>query len=485
MARCGFSPGTIFGRVFFLSFFMMLMLLVIGGYRLYRHTFNILDHEAARRLSASAKLLADEIKSLELTDGRLAEKAIRKRFDKNQPWIQNIYWIRFTENSAGFLALASSSPDRRGNLLPPSIEEAEEMIYDEINDLSDGKVAFPSLYSMDDSRKYKIVLYPILDTDGMLESVIGVEADPEYLDLYVTFRKAFLQLTILAVVLALFAASTLSWNISGKISMILEDLKEISHGRLPETARTDIEELDILKNGILEMGRKIEERNLQVKKLYEDKLKELAITGSTLAHEIRNPLAAAQMHLGVIKRGYQPTENDLEHFREIDEQFIRLKNLVDRFLKYSRNVEIKPENIDLHKLLSKITEDFKLRGADFQLSLDFHEGFEVLADGSMLVQVFENLIKNTLEAAEERIAIIISAEYRSKHVRITFTDNGPGVKENLRETIFAPFVTGKPDGHGIGLALTRKILEAHGGEITLDKGYESGARFIIHLPHTS
>ena len=98
-----------------------------------------------------------------------------------------------------------------------------------------------------------------------------------------------------------------------------------------------------------------------------------------------------------------------------------------------------------------------------------------------------NLVMNGADACRERGTISVVAEPTSHGARITVTDDGPGVAPEVRARLFEPFVTTKEvgKGTGLGLAVTRGLVEAGGGTIELDTSYTTGARFVIELPAAS
>ena len=104
-------------------------------------------------------------------------------------------------------------------------------------------------------------------------------------------------------------------------------------------------------------------------------------------------------------------------------------------------------------------------------------------DANLIEELLINLVKNALEAAEFGGRIELTAESTlSNSVAICVGDNGPGIDESVRDSLFLPFVTTKSTGTGIGLALSKKIVEEHGGSIDIETSDLGGARFRIVLP---
>src|SRR6185503_21393193 len=108
---------------------------------------------------------------------------------------------------------------------------------------------------------------------------------------------------------------------------------------------------------------------------------------------------------------------------------------------------------------------------------------ELVADRMKLRIVLTNLLRNALEAVgdgEGSIQIVTSSS--ESGVRVSVQDSGPGVAEEVRRRLFRPFSTGKASGTGLGLAVAKKLVEVHGGELVLASGGSEGARFDMFLP---
>ena len=114
-----------------------------------------------------------------------------------------------------------------------------------------------------------------------------------------------------------------------------------------------------------------------------------------------------------------------------------------------------------------------------------HPPLTIYADGEQLSQVFINLLKNAIQALQQREydrAITIETGKKAQTISIRIADNGPGFPSKLREEIFIPFFTTKSDGTGIGLSLSRQIVRMHGGDLTASSQPDEGASFTISLP---
>lgn len=478
-------PRTLFGRAF-LSILLLSLLLVgatVGWF--YHRAYQRLDREAADRLLAGARLLAAELVDLQAAeDLPAAHRLLERRFGAGQTlgWIQNVWWVDMGATPTRFLASFSIEAGPRDSLLPPSLDEVEDQIYDGINSLDRGRPYFPDPFAQSSSRRFKSILWPVLDGEGFLDSVIGLEADLEYLDLSIATRQTALWAMILSVPLCLAASWWLAGGFTRRIGLLLEDLGRLERREPVPAEDLGIRELDVLRRGLADLGRRIDQRDRHIQEVHAEKLQELSLLGGAIAHEIRNPLSAIEMHLGLLRRRLGATPEESEPVREIQQQLAAMKTLVNRFLSYSRRVVPQVGPIDLQTLVGQVMEGAARVGTPFGWSWQGPPAVTVTGDATLLAQVFDNLVTNARAARPDGLQLTVSVERDGGLVRLAVTDNGPGVPDGLAGRLFTPFVSGRPDGFGIGLALSRKLVEAHNGRLLFRPASDGGACFLIELP---
>jgi two-component system nitrogen regulation sensor histidine kinase GlnL len=224
--------------------------------------------------------------------------------------------------------------------------------------------------------------------------------------------------------------------------------------------------------------------------------------GRMLAHEIKNPLAGIRGAAQLLKSGAKAEDAPLAQL--IVDETDRVRRLVDRMEAFSDDALPSTTPLNIHQVLDRVRALAANGVAD---GLQLREQYDpslppVLGDEDQLIQIFLNLVKNAAEAAhargDGRGAIGIYTAYRhgvrvraakgqtlrGAPLEVRIVDNGPGVPDHLREHLFQPFVTTKPNGVGLGLALVSKLVNAHGG--LLDFESEPGRTvFRVLLPIAS
>lgn len=232
---------------------------------------------------------------------------------------------------------------------------------------------------------------------------------------------------------------------------------------------------------------------LQSELVHVSRLTAMGEMASTLAHELNQPLAAVSNYLKGCRRLLDQEEMEAlpkvkEALDKASEQAVRAGQIIRRLRNFvsrgetDRRVEKVSQLIDEAGALALVGG----REAGIVSRLDLHPDVStVLADRVQIQQVLVNLIRNAVDAMQgcPRREITLSARPSDDNmVEIGVSDTGPGLADEVMERLFQPFVTTKEHGMGVGLSISRTIVEAHGGRLWVEKNEDGGAFFHLTLP---
>ncbi|MGE5340769.1 MAG: ATP-binding protein [Candidatus Omnitrophota bacterium] len=243
---------------------------------------------------------------------------------------------------------------------------------------------------------------------------------------------------------------------------------------------------------------KINRENVEKIMIINSKMASIGRLASCMGHEINNPLLSISNSIQVLKKiGC----NDPDVFQEVIEisesEVARIREIIASLLDFQRLEGEEFTQVKVSDIMRKSIDILRLskKLGNTRIIPNFDDPFPVFGSPVKLEQVFIHFILNAVEAMENMtgdrhlpcdlmIEIKAYTEKESDHfVEIRFQDNGPGVPEEIKKTLFEPFVSTKGiKGVGLGLYLSYKIIRNHNGEIIYDETYKQGAHFIIKLP---
>lgn len=206
-----------------------------------------------------------------------------------------------------------------------------------------------------------------------------------------------------------------------------------------------------------------------------------------ITHEIRNPLSAIGLNLELLEEEVAESgeQESIALCAAIKSEVERLSRIAEQYLSVARRPRprLLRERVDdlVRELLAFIVPELDRAGVTSRIEIE-DDVPEVDLDESQLRQALINLVRNAREAMPRGGAIAVGVVRAGPSVEIRIDDEGAGVPEELRASIFDPFFTTKQRGTGLGLAVTREIVEAHGGSIHCEPRAEGGTRFRIVLP---
>jgi len=207
---------------------------------------------------------------------------------------------------------------------------------------------------------------------------------------------------------------------------------------------------------------------------------------SVLAHEIRNPLNGIKGCAQYLNIRY-PDDRIIQDYSTIIEQKVtHLARFMESLLHMVRLPAPSYQTLSCSTLLQRALEPYcqKARAQGVNVVVTCRPDLVIHGDEHQLTELIQNLVENSLEAMTQGGDVAVSVKQTSDRVELEFQDNGPGLPARVREKLFSPFVTGKPDGTGLGLSLCKMIAENHGGAIEYVPA-PVGTCFLIKLGRES
>lgn len=223
-----------------------------------------------------------------------------------------------------------------------------------------------------------------------------------------------------------------------------------------------------------------------------ERLEAASMLARKIAHEINNPLAILRNYIKILELKLKDQDDLREELATLDKEFERIGSITEQLSDIASEKHLTHmEKIDINKALEEITEIYtggSLMDSDISITLQFDPDIPLLeTDGNGLRQIITNLLNNAIDALEGKGSITVTTaadtdREKTGKVTITVADDGPGIEEDLKETLFQAGTTSKDGAHGgLGLAIVKKTVQELGGSIALVPS-DAGATFSITLP---
>jgi signal transduction histidine kinase len=224
--------------------------------------------------------------------------------------------------------------------------------------------------------------------------------------------------------------------------------------------------------------------------LQSEKLAQIGKLAAGVAHSIRNPLTSVKMRLFTMERTLSLSAAHKEDFDVISEEVSNIDTIVRNFLEFSRPPKLKIQKASPSEVIDMAVQLLRHRLESYGVGVELvrHRQLpQVDCDPEQLKEVLVNLIVNACEAMGDGGRILITEEEGATEpmgrvVVIRVSDSGPGIPEAIREKIFEPFYTTKPEGTGLGLSIAARIIEDHKGCLSVKCRPHKGTTFTITLP---
>lgn len=219
-----------------------------------------------------------------------------------------------------------------------------------------------------------------------------------------------------------------------------------------------------------------------------ERLSALGNLAAVVAHEVRNPLNAISMGLQRLREEFPPAEGGADYARVVEltqGEIRRLNGIVEEFLSLARPLPLKPERVAPAELVQAVAALVEADARGRGVRLDVRTPADLPParfDPDQMKQVLLNLVTNALEAMPQGGVLGLGAAARHGTLLLTVEDTGEGIPADLLSRIFEPYVTTRTRGMGLGLAIARRIVDAHRGRIEAETRPGQGSRFTVTLP---
>jgi two-component system, NtrC family, nitrogen regulation sensor histidine kinase NtrY len=304
------------------------------------------------------------------------------------------------------------------------------------------------------------------------------------------FLVAFINIYLLLLLLTIILAFFISNYVTRPLQIIKDSLSSLTLGKTNN--KIEWSKNDEIGQLVSEYNRMIDELEVSAELLArserESAWREMA---KQVAHEIKNPLTPMRLSVQYLQRAWKDKAADwderLDKFaKTMVEQIDTLSLIASQFSDFAKRPVQDSEIINLNEFIPEVLDlynDFDKISIKYQ-PCGIEEKPFIRVDKKQLLRVFNNLIKNSIQAynKNEVAEIIISCSREDKYLKMEIQDYGSGIPDNLKKNIFQPYFTTKTAGMGLGLAMVKSIIQSFNGNITFESKFGVGTRFIIRVP---
>ncbi len=439
--KAGRSTGSILTERWMTAAIVVITLLFLAiNWYYYNKTRSALDAEFSIRLRALASLAAAVVDP-DLVETFSPELA---GFDTDDSNVEALDALALDYDLASIQVLREDGivllTTRPGLFPPGELYPLWNMDHEEILKALGGTPSSTGLYQSPDGEYIKAGYAPVKSPSEMTSIVVAAEAAADFLHGMSGLRT----LLIVATTISLAGLAIFIWLVSKATGSLIRTRESLMHA---ET--------------LASMGR----------------------MAAGIAHEVRNPLFIIRSSAENLRKDHPGDAEQINEF--IIDEVDRLDGILTDYLLFAKNETTSTTRTDLIRLLDrsvrlisdpvhtgKVTIEmrFKVDKAPFK------------GEEKKLQQVFLNLLLNALQAMDGAGILIITLMRSKSNYLLEFSDSGPGVPQRDLEKVFEPFYTTRPSGSGLGLAIARKVVESHGGSITIDSGETKGTVVTVRLP---
>jgi signal transduction histidine kinase len=265
------------------------------------------------------------------------------------------------------------------------------------------------------------------------------------------------------------------------VAKLVNGMKNLAQGKFTTIEVDSNDEIGFLAKSFNQTVEQI--KDLQKKLVDNERLATIGQMSSMVGHEIRNPLSAIYMASSLLASGDQKL--DVKKFAlMIKQEAVVINKIAENLLGYARSRPPQKEKINLNTLFEEVSANLKIP-PKVKLEKNIDPELVMLGEQIEIRQVLINLIDNALQAMGNKDGgkvIVDIVKVPNNKIKISVTDNGPGIPEDILKKIFEPLFSTKPKGTGLGLAVVKRVVERHNGTIEVQSKVGVGTSFILTFP---
>ncbi len=354
-------------------------------------------------------------------------------------------------------------------------------------------------------KTYNLIVPIVVGNQRLGYALISMVLDDFAQISRVNFIKRLIA-TVLVFGLGMAASLILSWKYTKPIGRVVEAARRVAQGDLRETLPVERrDEIGQLTDSFNDMVAKLRaNRELESRLHQAERLSSIGHLASGIAHEIRNPLNFINLSIDHLQSQFPPDDpRSRKEFSElvsaVKTEIHRLDTMITNFLTYGKPLRLQPRPCELAPLLDEVARVAGRKAQEQGIEIERRYPDELpkaLVDGEQIKTCFMNVLLNAFQAMPHGGKLSIAARRvnganpstlepvstNGRWVEVSFRDTGCGIPSDDLLKVFEPYYTTKEVGIGLGLALTKKIVEEHGGSISLDSALAQGTTVRIRLP---
>ncbi|RPJ11669.1 MAG: sensor histidine kinase [Desulfobacteraceae bacterium] len=305
--------------------------------------------------------------------------------------------------------------------------------------------------------------------------------------------KNYTRITATAIIfgVGLILSIILAKRYTKPIEEVVQAAKSVALGNLDHDIRTERRDEigDLAKSFNYMVGKLKEERVLEERLRKAEHLAGIGQFSMSIAHEIRNPLNFISLSIDHIRKKYEPSdEGEKEHFNSlilnIKNEIQRVSQFAQSFLEHSRPFELNLKKMDAERLIEEVLELVRVKAEKDNIAIikELEMVPEIYLDPGFIKTCLYNIILNSFQSMPDGGKVTIRTWVADENLSISVQDTGQGISAEKLSKVFDPFYTTKNGGLGLGLALTKRIVEEHRGRLEVKSIEGKGSSVTIFLP---